>query len=120
MEDKPTTLRDKVEWLIENEGCEFADGLSGLQTFFDYCIPDEAKQAQLIDLVRKDLEYVFELTWEQHEYDMEQEEEFQKRSRTVAELIVSSMIGKGLIGEQDHAYQKEWIDKIQLTVENFA
>lgn len=32
-------LLDKIEYIIDNEGCELADGYSGLQSFLNYCLP---------------------------------------------------------------------------------
>jgi len=30
------TIEDKLNFIVENEGCELADGVSGLQTFMQY------------------------------------------------------------------------------------
>lgn len=62
--------RQKIDWLIENEGCELADGYEGLSTFLRYCYAD--KDGRLLDLISSVVDEQYELCRE--EMDCEGEE----------------------------------------------
>jgi hypothetical protein len=117
--NKPKTLYDKIVWLSENEGCEVGDGMGGLLACFNYCINDDTRD-KVMDVIRTDVEYIFDETWEQYEYEMSQEDDFEKRAETVASFLVSDMIGKGLIADGDTHHQEEWKKRIKVTMENFG
>jgi len=46
---------DKIQWLIDYEGCEQADGYEALQTFFQYCCCDD-NITKILDLIEEDVD----------------------------------------------------------------
>ena len=43
------TLKEMVEFIIENDGTELGDGYEGLMTFINYCIEDEESTLQMFE-----------------------------------------------------------------------
>lgn len=108
---------EKIDWLIENEGCELADGYSGLLSFTSYCCPDKVC-GKLIDLITPVVDEQYDIVKEEYDYEREQEEVAENRAETCASMIVSDMIGRGLITDGDD--HLEWTDRIKKAVEIYA
>ena len=69
------SLREKVDWLASNEGCELADGWQAFQTFISYCVNDEDDiiENKILELCKEDIEYQYDTV--KGEQELEDEDE---------------------------------------------
>jgi hypothetical protein len=84
-------LEEKAEYIIDNEGCEFADGLSGLRDFCKYCQLESFEK--IIQKYKNDIEQVFEEVYEETQWTYK-EDHVEHVLEDMKNLLYSGLIDK--------------------------
>lgn len=113
------SVSEKIDWLIENEGCELADGYSGLDSYLKYCCSGEVEN-QILELIKPLVDEQYEIVKEEYDYEQEMETNF--GAETAADLIWSDLCGrKGFhLAGVDEDIQKEIKESWTRLIRNHA
>lgn len=105
------STEDKIQWLIDNEGTEIANGYCGLSTFFNYCCSED-HHAKILDLIEDDIhDYYIET---KGILDAVADEEKDWRDSAVngmADAVWSDLDGAGLLRETSSEVKEEILEK---------
>jgi hypothetical protein len=85
---------EKIQWLIENEGCELADGYNGLQTFFAYCCEREEQQ-KILRIIKDQVNEAYDLAKEEYDHEQERSAPKDAKIRDAIDLILSDLGNNG-------------------------
>jgi hypothetical protein len=114
--NKPETLDDKIQWLIENEGCELSDGYEALERFFNDCCYDDSSTTEAIrEVLRPTIEEQFDVTWEEKEIRDAEEAESESFLDNAFSVEVSLIHLKQAMRDDSH-YAHSWHDNVACMV----
>ena len=117
--NKPETLDDKIQWLIENEGCELSDGYEALERFFnDCCYDDSTTIGTIHEVLRPTIEEQFECVWEelalQRESDAQLDAETEAGDKAFSIEVSLDRLKQAMSDDSDYA--RTWHDNVACMV----
>ena len=57
---------EKIEWLIDNEGCELADGYDALGLFFQYCCTED-DSIEILSIISEEVDFQYQIVMSQQD-----------------------------------------------------
>lgn len=107
------SLKAKMEFIIDNDGCELSDGYQGLQNFLRYCVPPEDTDDVLnVSKIASLIEDHYTILKEELEEEEAEKESIENKAEVIATLIMHGFYGK--IKEEENS--KDLYDLVKKTV----
>ena len=107
------TTEDKIEWLIDYEGCELADAYGGLELFFQYAAEDK-DVTKILDAISDEVDRQYRITKEVLD---EQDDYEDDRVIDVVNDLWNDLSSRGLLHSPRESHEKEvkekWANKLK-------